>query len=102
MARSATPVEVASKFIVWLSRNRSHGEVITGRLLESLTSASNYWDARDSAQRLDDMGNLSPEILDAVEAAFIANRQIHGSVIASPIVERILVKHHRKMPKIPS
>jgi hypothetical protein len=102
LARSATPKEVASRVIVWLSRNRSHGEVVTGQLLNSLVTAHNYWDARDSAERLEEMGDLSPEILDAVEAAYTANSQIHNSIIASPVVKRILVKHHRAIPDVPA
>jgi hypothetical protein len=100
LARSATAREVASRIVVWLSRNRSHGEIVTSRLFDSLVTAHNYWDARDAAQRLEDMGDLSPEILDSIEAAYIAHSQIHHSVIASPVVKKILTKHHRTVPDV--
>ena len=91
---------IASCVMVSLSRTHQFGELVTDRIVESLRTARNYFDARDAGLRLEQMGDLSPRILNAIEIAYVSNSQIHNSVIASPPVQRILRNHDREIPAL--
>ncbi len=72
---------------------------VSDMLIAALRSAGNYFAARDAAEEVRKLGTLTPAQLDAVERAYIANDQIHSSVIARPVVAAILHAHGRQMPQ---
>jgi len=88
----------SAEILVWLSHHREHGPTVTFRLVKSLREATSYSDARDAASRILGMGNLSPEILDAVGQAYLTNNQIYPRHVAVPIIEAIFRNHGRELP----
>ncbi len=96
--RGDRPRSAADRIIVSLSNSRQFGEEVTDRVLASLQNSRSYTDARDAAERLEAMGQLSPKILDGISKACIDNDQIHPNHVAVPIINRILEKHHRSSP----
>jgi hypothetical protein len=93
------PRTAADRVIVSLSRTRQFGEEVTNRVLNSLRSAGSYSDAKDAATRLDEMGSLSPRIIDGICEAFLDNDQIHPKHVAVPVITRILERHGRQLPQ---
>jgi len=87
----------ATRIIVWLSTLAPFGPEITQRLVESLQNAHSFIDARNAAMRLEEIGRLSPPILDAIRNAYLKNDQIAGH-IAEPILYRIMKGHGRDLP----
>lgn len=95
MAR-ATPLQVATYVAGWLNRQPGLSARLGDGVIEGLRGAGSYMEARDFAQRLEGLGTLSAGQLDALEDVFRVNDQVHGSIIASPIVKRILAAHGRQ------
>ena len=86
--------QVVSQVVSWLDGRVTPGRIAMA-LVASLAQAASYYEARDRALRLQSFGRLNDEQLDAVEQAYKANDQIYGSVIAGPVVARILSSHGR-------
>lgn len=101
-ADSTKPRTAADRVIVSLSKSRQFGEEVTDRVLASLQNARSYSDARDAAVRLNEMGSLSPRIIDGICKAFLENHEIHPRHVAVPVIVRILERHGRSLPKWPS
>jgi hypothetical protein len=98
-APTAIPGASANKVVMWLSRNPDFGATITSRAVKSLREAPSYTDARDAALRLEAMGPLTPEILDAIGQAYLSNNQIYPAHVAVPIIKRIFADHGRDLPQ---
>jgi hypothetical protein len=99
-ATDVQPFSAASRIIVSLSRSHQFGEEVAGRVMESLENARSFSDARDAALQLEQMGQLSPRILDGICRAYIDNDQIHPNHVAVPLIRRILVSHGRQLPEM--
>jgi hypothetical protein len=97
--RNMQPSSAADRIVVSLSKSRQFGEEVTERILASLQNARSFTDARDAAARLEEMGTLSPKILDGIYKAYLDNDQIHPHHVAAPIVARILENHGRELPE---
>lgn len=98
-AREDRPRSAADRIVVSLSKSRQFGEEVTDRVLASLQNAGSYTDARDAAERLEAMGQLSPKILDGICKAYLDNNQIHPKHVSVPVITRILENHHRQLPQ---
>ena len=102
MASGSSAAATANQIVVTLSSSRELGAAVADRVLSSLQNARSYYDARDAAQRLAEMGSLSPKILDGICQAYLDNNQIHPHHIAVPVIQQILSKHDREFPALPS
>jgi len=97
----SSPQMTAARVIVWLSTLAPFGPEITQRLVDSLQNANSFIEARTAATRLEEIGRLSPPILDAIGDGYLTNNQIPGH-IAEPILQRIMQRHGRNLPPRPS
>lgn len=90
---------VASTIAVWLSRNTGWGEAVANALVHDLKQATSFLEGDAAAKRLNEIGKLSPSILDAIENAYLSNDQLYAGHIGAKIVEQILKKHSRRLPR---
>ena len=64
----------------------------------SLRNARSYTDARDAAELFEQMGKLSPQLLDALEDAYLNNSQLYPYHVGTEVLERIFKSHSRVLP----
>jgi hypothetical protein len=95
---ASSPRITASRILVWLSSLAPFGSDLTQRLVASLRNANSYASAKEAAQRLDEIGHLTPAIIGAITEAYVENDQIAGHV-AEPIIGRMLQRHGRQLPE---
>jgi hypothetical protein len=94
-----TAWRVASTIAVWLTRQDRWGSAVVNALVHDLEYATSYVAGRDAAERLEQVGRLTPAVLDAIEHAYLSNNQLYPSHIGSQAIQRILEAHGRTLPR---
>ena len=90
---------VATAIAKWITSNTQLSDLMVPGLIDVLRNAGNYFAAEAAAKRIEAVGKLTHDQLELLNEAFLANNQVHSSVLAYPVVERILTAHGRSMPK---
>jgi hypothetical protein len=93
------PWRAASAIAVWLTHHDPWRAEVVDRLVDDLRNAGSFVAGRDAAERLRDVGQLTPAILDAIELAYRSNDQLYPYHIGARVVEEILVTHRRTLPE---
>jgi hypothetical protein len=97
----APAVKVAGAIAAWLNRHTDLGARLGDAAIVALREAGSYDAAKQAAEKVEAFGRLTEPQLNALADVYLANNQVHGSVIASPVVKRIFAAHGRPLPKRP-
>lgn len=99
MLRAHTPWKVASTVAVWLTRREQWGSAVVDALVHHLEFASSFLSAKAAAERLQEVGRLTPAVLDAIEHAYLSNDQLYPNHVGAQVVQAILEAHGRRLPR---
>jgi hypothetical protein len=90
--------KAASVVCMQISQLPSFGPPLVERMVTALRDAHSYVEARDAAQVFDQMGHLSPELLDALEAAYLGNNEIYPYHVGAKVLEGVFERNGRVLP----
>lgn len=99
MLSARSPWQVASTIAVWLTRQEQWGSAVVDALVGELEHASSFVAARTAAERLKEVGRLTPAVLDAIERAYLSNDQLYPYHVGAPVVQQILEANGRTLPR---
>lgn len=91
--------KVASTVAVWMTRYERWRDRVVEELVNDLKRANSYVAGRDAANRLAELGKLTPAVLDGIELAYLSNDQLYPYHVGAVVIERILVQHGRTLPR---
>lgn len=89
---------VARLIAGWLNTQQELGPRVTAGLLAALEGATSYADAEEAARGLDAIGTLTPAQWDHLDAIFVANSQVGGSVLATRALRPLYERAGRSFP----
>ena len=96
---TSSSVEGTTGLIVrWLAAQDLLNDRLTEKLIDELAAAQNYAAARDAANALNDMGQLTTAQLERIDNAYRDNSQVGGSVWANRALAPLYGRHQRPMP----
>lgn len=99
MLRELTPWRAASAIALWLTRQDRWASAVVDGLVHDLQHATSFGDAREAAERLNEVGKLTETVLDAIEHAYLSNDQLYPNHVGAAVVSGILKSHGRELPK---
>lgn len=96
--RDETPVAVADAIARWVSQRPGLGERVGDALIASLAKARTYYEGRDGFLRVEALGRLTDVQLDQLQAVYLANNQLYGSIWVNDIAARVFPANGRAVP----
>jgi len=95
---SKSPNEVSDRIASWVNEHPPYSNLIAGRLLDALSAASSYIEAKEIALRLVKMGGLTADQWHRLDDVVVSNDQIYPNHVAWDVLAPFYDKHYRKMP----
>ena len=97
--RDDSPVKVAQAIAAWVNLRPGFGDRVGDALIAALAQASSYAEGRDGFLGIEALGKLSESQLDRLEAVYLANDQLRGSIWVNDVAKRVFPANGRVVPK---
>jgi len=93
-----SPKEVSDTIAAWVNKYPEYSNRIAGRLVEALSAAGSYIDAKEIALKLVKMDGLTDDQWHRLDDVVVSNDQIYPKHVAWQVLEPFYDEHGRKMP----